>query len=128
MRWTKDWVQFDWIVWAVWIMNLPMNCLAVKVLIIILSIPSKSVQIPFAYIIWARIICKSCKHFTDLIRYTYLPREIQVNGMNPSQSFTPFRSEYALRTATKLSEAGISFEKVQGRSYCESLRRHQFWA
>jgi len=34
--------------------------------------------------------CKSCKHFTDLIRYTYLPREIQVNGMSPSQSFTPF--------------------------------------
>ncbi|RHN63779.1 hypothetical protein MtrunA17_Chr4g0062011 [Medicago truncatula] len=58
--------------------------------------------------------CKSCKHFADLIRYTYLPREIQVNGMNPSQSFTPFRSEYALRTATKLSEADIRFEKVQG--------------
>jgi len=39
--------------------------------------------------------------------------------MNPSQSFTPFRSEYVLRTATKLSEADISFEKVQGRSYCD---------
>ncbi|PNX79395.1 hypothetical protein L195_g035381 [Trifolium pratense] len=50
--------------------------------------------------------CKSCKHFTDLIRYSYLPREIQVKGVNPSENFTPFRSEYVLRTATKLNEAG----------------------
>lgn len=63
--------------------------------------------------------CKPCNHFTDLIRYTYLPREIQVKGVNPSKSFTPFRPEYVLRTATKLSEAGISFEKVQGKSYCD---------
>ncbi|KAL2319930.1 hypothetical protein Fmac_028899 [Flemingia macrophylla] len=65
--------------------------------------------------------CKSCKHFTDLIRYTYLPRQIQVKGENenPSQHFAPCQVECVLRTATKLNEAGVSFEKVQGRSYLD---------
>ncbi|XP_012573173.1 putative UPF0481 protein At3g02645 [Cicer arietinum] len=63
--------------------------------------------------------CKSCKHFTNLIRYTYLPRKIQVNGVNPSKNFTTFSSEYVPRTETKLYEAGITFEKVQGRSYLD---------
>lgn len=63
--------------------------------------------------------CKSCKHFTDLIRYTYLPREIQVKGVNLSKLFKPCPAELVLRTATKLNEAGISFEKVQGRSYLD---------
>ncbi|TKY68947.1 UPF0481 protein [Spatholobus suberectus] len=65
--------------------------------------------------------CKSCKHFTDLIRYTYLPRQIQVEGVNanPSQYFTTCPGECVLRTATKLNEAGVSFEKVQGRSYLD---------
>ncbi|KAI5423360.1 UPF0481 protein At3g47200 [Lathyrus oleraceus] len=63
--------------------------------------------------------CESCKHFTDLIRYSYLPRKIQEKGVNQSENFTKFSSEYVLRTATKLNEAGISFEKVQGRSYCD---------
>ncbi|XP_027336739.1 UPF0481 protein At3g47200-like [Abrus precatorius] len=62
---------------------------------------------------------KSCKHFTDLIRYTYLPTQVQVEGVNPSQYFTPCRVEYVPRTATKLDEAGVSFEKVQGRSYLD---------
>ncbi|CAJ1948134.1 unnamed protein product [Sphenostylis stenocarpa] len=61
---------------------------------------------------------KSCVNFTDLIRYTYLPRQIQAN-VNPSQQFTPCAVECVLRTATKLNEAGISFEKVQGRSYLD---------
>ncbi|KAL5061446.1 hypothetical protein RYX36_023183 [Vicia faba] len=63
--------------------------------------------------------CESCKHFTDLIRYSYLPRKIQEKGVIQSENFTKFSSEYVLRTATKLNEAGISFEKVQGRSYCD---------
>ncbi|XP_028225068.1 putative UPF0481 protein At3g02645 isoform X1 [Glycine soja] len=68
--------------------------------------------------------CKSCKHFTDLIRYTFLPTKIQVEGVNnvsvnPSQHFTPCQVECVLRTATKLNEAGVSFEKVQGRSYLD---------
>ncbi|KAJ1439492.1 hypothetical protein SESBI_02432 [Sesbania bispinosa] len=64
--------------------------------------------------------CKSCKHFTDLIRFTYLPREIQVNGVNPSAQFTPCPVEYVPRTATKLNEAGVSFEKVEeGKSYLD---------
>ncbi|XP_058745217.1 UPF0481 protein At3g47200-like [Vicia villosa] len=63
--------------------------------------------------------CESCKHFTDLIRYSYLPRKIQEKGVNQSENFTKFSSKYVLRTATKLNEAGISFEKVQGKSYCD---------
>ncbi|XP_047181476.1 UPF0481 protein At3g47200-like [Vigna umbellata] len=58
--------------------------------------------------------CESCLNFTDLIRYTYLPRQIQVHK-NSSQHFTPCAVECVLRTATKLDEAGVSFETVEGR-------------
>ncbi|MED6187639.1 hypothetical protein PIB30_078252 [Stylosanthes scabra] len=65
--------------------------------------------------------CKTCcKHFTDLIRYTYLPRKIQINGVNPKLDFTPYQKDHHIpRTATRLNEAGVSFEKVQGRSYLD---------
>ncbi|XP_057741657.1 UPF0481 protein At3g47200-like [Arachis stenosperma] len=63
---------------------------------------------------------KTCKHFTDLIRFTYLPRKIQTNGVNPKDDFTPYPIDYHIpRTATRLNEAGVSFEKVQGRSYLD---------
>ncbi|KAJ1439489.1 hypothetical protein SESBI_02429 [Sesbania bispinosa] len=45
--------------------------------------------------------CKSPKHFTDLIRYFYLPTDLGKSGC--SNNF--------LRTATKLQESGVSFEK-----------------
>jgi len=63
--------------------------------------------------------CKSCLNFTDLIRYTYLPREIQVNMNSSSRHFTSCAVECVLRTATKLIEAGVSFEAVEGRSYLD---------
>ncbi|XP_058743293.1 UPF0481 protein At3g47200-like [Vicia villosa] len=45
------------------------------------------------------------KHFTDLIRFFYLPAHLGESGS--SHSFP--------RTATKLTESGVSFEKVVGR-------------
>ncbi|XP_020202783.1 UPF0481 protein At3g47200 [Cajanus cajan] len=47
-------------------------------------------------------------HFTDLIRNSYLPNELR-SQTDHSQK------ECVLRTATKLNEAGISFEKVNDR-------------
>ncbi|KAL2319934.1 hypothetical protein Fmac_028903 [Flemingia macrophylla] len=47
-------------------------------------------------------------HFTDLIRNCYLPKELTIQTK-------PFHKECVLRTATKLNEAGISFEKVHDR-------------
>ncbi|KHN34500.1 UPF0481 protein [Glycine soja] len=47
-------------------------------------------------------------HFTDLIRNAYLPKKLS-SQMKYSQQ------ECVLRTATKLNEAGISFEKVHDR-------------
>lgn len=57
---------------------------------------------------------KSCKHFTDLIRYFYLPKKVHVKGWMPH--FTSSKDECVLKTATKLNEAGVSFEKVHHRS------------
>ncbi|RDY01610.1 UPF0481 protein, partial [Mucuna pruriens] len=48
-------------------------------------------------------------HFTDLIRNSYLPK-----NLSSQKSYS--QKEYVLRTATKLNEAGISFEKVHNRS------------
>lgn len=71
---------------------------------------------------------KSCrKHFTYLIRFTILPKKIQVKGVNVSmntnenlsQHFTPCSVECVLRTATKLNGAGVTFEKVEGKSYLD---------
>ncbi|KAK7286997.1 hypothetical protein RJT34_22392 [Clitoria ternatea] len=60
---------------------------------------------------------KSCKHFTDLIRIFYLPEKVHVKGWMPSQHFIlNGKHESVLKTATKLNEAGISFEKVNHRS------------
>ncbi|KAG5037386.1 hypothetical protein JHK86_018226 [Glycine max] len=47
-------------------------------------------------------------HFTDLTRNVYLPKKLR-SQMKYSQQ------ECVLRTATKLNEAGISFEKVHDR-------------
>ncbi|KAK2352500.1 UPF0481 protein [Trifolium repens] len=49
-------------------------------------------------------------HFTDLIRCSYLPMKLG------TQYNDPHRECLMLRTATKLNEAGISFEKVHNRS------------
>lgn len=46
--------------------------------------------------------CKRPKHFTDLIRYFYLPTDV---GRNSGCAL------HVLRTATKLQESGVSFEK-----------------
>ncbi|KAE9611228.1 hypothetical protein Lalb_Chr07g0195591 [Lupinus albus] len=50
--------------------------------------------------------CKRPKHFTDLIRFFYLPTA-QLGQCGCPDSF--------LRTAKKLQEAGVSFEKVMKR-------------
>lgn len=47
-------------------------------------------------------------HFTDLIRCSYLPLKL-----NTQHTYT--EKECWLRTATKLNEAGVSFEKVDDR-------------
>lgn len=50
------------------------------------------------------------RHFTDLIRYSYLPMKLK-------NQYNDFHKECLMvRTATKLNEAGISFEKVHNRS------------
>ncbi|GAU20172.1 hypothetical protein TSUD_352360 [Trifolium subterraneum] len=49
-------------------------------------------------------------HFTDLIRCSYLPRKLSYQ-YNDSQ-----KQCLMLKNATKLNEAGISFEKVHNRS------------
>ncbi|RDX67905.1 UPF0481 protein, partial [Mucuna pruriens] len=46
--------------------------------------------------------CKRPKHFTDLIRYFYLPTDL---GRNSGCAL------HVLRTATKLQDSGVSFEK-----------------
>ncbi|XP_027335841.1 UPF0481 protein At3g47200-like [Abrus precatorius] len=48
-------------------------------------------------------------HFTDLIRNSYLPKKL-----SSQQPYS--EKESVLRTATKLNEAGISFENVHDRS------------
>lgn len=45
---------------------------------------------------------KSTKHFTDLIRFDYLPVGIAVKSGY---------ARHVLRTATKLRDSGVSFEK-----------------
>ncbi|MED6137022.1 hypothetical protein PIB30_061139 [Stylosanthes scabra] len=67
---------------------------------------------------------KTRKHFTDLIRYTYLPEIIQnSSSVDPKSCFTSYRKikqhHIPTRTAKKLNEAGISFVKVQGKSYLD---------
>ncbi|KAK7277118.1 hypothetical protein RIF29_18268 [Crotalaria pallida] len=54
--------------------------------------------------------CKRPKHFTDLIRFFYLPTD-QFDKFGCPDSF--------LRTATKLQDAGVSFEKVLKRRLLE---------
>ncbi|XP_061348813.1 UPF0481 protein At3g47200-like [Gastrolobium bilobum] len=49
-------------------------------------------------------------HFTDLVRYSYLPIELSYDSDSDKNKQTCF-----LRTATKLNEAGISFEKDDNR-------------
>lgn len=51
---------------------------------------------------------KNILHFTDLIRNSYLPKELRSQTKHSQE-------ECLLRTATKLNEAGISFEKVHNR-------------
>ncbi|MED6133219.1 hypothetical protein PIB30_026411 [Stylosanthes scabra] len=68
--------------------------------------------------------CEKCKHFTDLIRYTYLPGKFQKSSkVDIKPFFTTFREikqhHIPTRTAKKLSEAGVSFEKVQNKSYLD---------
>ncbi|XP_061348818.1 UPF0481 protein At3g47200-like [Gastrolobium bilobum] len=48
---------------------------------------------------------KNLKHFTDLIRFFYLPAEMGNSGCSLN----------VLRTATKLQESGVSFEKDKER-------------
>lgn len=48
-------------------------------------------------------------HFTDLIRCSYLPKKL-------SSQHIYSQKDHVLRTATKLNEAGVSFEKVHNRS------------
>jgi len=60
----------------------------------------------------------SCSHFTDLVRRFYLPEKVNAKEWMPSKHFTPCsKNECVLKTATKLNEAGVSFEKVK----CKSL-------
>ncbi|KAF7844960.1 UPF0481 protein [Senna tora] len=57
-------------------------------------------------------------HFTDLIRYFYLCKDLH---MRPSSSSN------VLRTATKLQEAGVSFEKVTKRHLLDiKFQKHPF--
>ncbi|KAK7350422.1 hypothetical protein VNO77_09049 [Canavalia gladiata] len=58
---------------------------------------------------------KSCKHFTDLVRFFYLPEKVHVKGWMPLTHFT-LKDECVLKTASKLNEAGVSFEKVHHRN------------
>nr|KYP39767.1 Putative UPF0481 protein At3g02645 family [Cajanus cajan] len=51
---------------------------------------------------------KNILHFTDLIRNSYLPKKLRIQRKHSQE-------ECLLRTATKLNEAGISFEKVHNR-------------
>jgi hypothetical protein len=55
--------------------------------------------------------CKSCKHFTDLIRCFYLPKEVYDKSNKDNNC--------VLKTATKLNEASISFVKAHQRSLLE---------
>ncbi|CAJ1948132.1 unnamed protein product [Sphenostylis stenocarpa] len=60
---------------------------------------------------------KSCNHFTDLVRSFYLPGKVYDKDWMPSKYFTPCaKNECVLKTATKLNEAGVSFEKGNDRS------------
>lgn len=65
--------------------------------------------------------CITCNHFTDLIRYFYLPKEVFDKGWEPSAHFSNINVEdkWVLKTATKLNEAGVSFEKVNHKSLLE---------
>jgi hypothetical protein len=64
---------------------------------------------------------KSCKHFTDLIRCFYLPKEVYDKGWSRSAHFTDVNSEdkCILKTAKMLHDAGVSFEKVNHKSLLE---------
>ncbi|XP_015948210.1 UPF0481 protein At3g47200 [Arachis duranensis] len=53
-------------------------------------------------------------HFTDLVRCSYLPTNLSFNDDKSRHTYS--QKECMLRTATKLNEAGISFEKVHNRS------------
>ncbi|XP_061348811.1 UPF0481 protein At3g47200-like [Gastrolobium bilobum] len=53
--------------------------------------------------------CKNPEHFTDLIRYFCLPANMRNSG----------RPDNVLRTATKLQESGVSFEKDKKRRLLE---------
>ncbi|XLR10551.1 hypothetical protein S83_038489 [Arachis hypogaea] len=53
-------------------------------------------------------------HFTDLVRCSYLPMNLSFNDDKSRHTYS--QKECMLRTATKLNEAGISFEKVHNRS------------
>ncbi|XP_057458785.1 UPF0481 protein At3g47200-like [Lotus japonicus] len=57
-------------------------------------------------------------HFTDLIRSFYLPKEVQEKGWEPSKHFTP-ENKRILKTATRLFEAGVTFEVVHNRAMLE---------
>ncbi|KAK7395679.1 hypothetical protein VNO78_16244 [Psophocarpus tetragonolobus] len=61
---------------------------------------------------------KSCKHFTDLIRLFYLPKKVHAKEWMPSKHFIlNGKDECVIKTATKLNEAGVSFEnKVNHKS------------
>ncbi|XP_061348814.1 UPF0481 protein At3g47200-like [Gastrolobium bilobum] len=50
-------------------------------------------------------------HFTDLVRHSYLPIKLSYGSDRDTYS----QKDCFLRTATKLNEAGISFEKVDNR-------------
>lgn len=58
--------------------------------------------------------CKSCKHFTDLIRYFYLPEEVFYQGWSPSAHFLniDIEDKWVLKTATKLNDCGVNLEKL----------------
>ncbi|XP_045792826.1 UPF0481 protein At3g47200-like [Trifolium pratense] len=65
--------------------------------------------------------CKSCNHFTDLIRCFYLPKEVHDEKWSRSENFTNVNSEdkCILKTAKMLHDAGVSFEKVNQKSLLE---------
>ncbi|QCE04726.1 UPF0481 protein At3g47200-like [Vigna unguiculata] len=53
----------------------------------------------------------SCNHFTDLVRRFYLPEQVNTQDFIPCST-----KQCVLKTATKLNEAGVSFEKVRHKS------------
>ncbi|KEH17777.1 hypothetical protein MtrunA17_Chr8g0335071 [Medicago truncatula] len=64
---------------------------------------------------------KSCRHFTDLVRCFYLPKEVYADDWSPSLHFKHINSEdkCVLKTASRLNEAGVSFEKVHHKKLLE---------